>query len=286
MAPAPRPGRAVCGARPRCRRRAPIGLAPEPNGFMGRGGGQEKSFKGSPCPNTPLPSPLDPPGTSKARAIRRLLSSSPRRRPRTPAESKRGHPAPVPVLVANAPRTLPLSSRGETATLPHRRHHRCRLHLCTASHHPVPPCATRSSHLSATDKCPRCPPPPQPPCRAWRPPDPAPAGPRTQAEGARTPRVAAAAYVGRDPQVPGVSLCLKSGTRDVNHQTRQLRLLKCIFYRIPRSRHGGLAVFVCGTLRFLPHPDVLYLQLVAHLTWQADVGLQVPELASGQKSLV
>lgn len=72
----------------------------------------------------------------------------------------------------------------------------------------------------------------------------------------------------------------------MNHQTRQLRLLKCIFYRIPRSRHGGLAVFVCSTLRFLPHPDVLYLQLVAHLTWQADVGLQVPELASGQKSLV
>lgn len=48
-------------------------------------------------------------------------------------------------------------------------------------------------------------------------------------------------------------------------------------------RHGGLAVFVCSTLGFLPPPDVLYLQLVAHLTWQADVGLQSARISLGTK---
>lgn len=115
-------------------------------------------------------------------------------------------------------------------------------------------------------------------------PDTAPsAAPQTQAEREGPPHVVATAYVVQDPQVPSLSLCLTSSAQDMNHHTRQLRLLKYIFYRIPRTRHGGLAVFVCSTLRFLHHPDVLYLQLVAHLTWQADVGLQVPELASGQK---
>lgn len=126
-------------------------------------------------------------------------------------------------------------------------------------------------------------PPPQPPHQAWCPPSPAPAaaGPQWQAERAGPPRLWL-----RGTRVPSLAVCLASSTRDMNHQPRQLRLLKYIFYRIPCTRHGGLAVFVCSTLRFLPHPDVLYLQLVAHLTWQADVGLQVPELASGQKSLV
>lgn len=59
--------------------------------------------------------------------------------------------------------------------------------------------------------------------------------------------------------------------------------LKYIFYPIP---HGAIAAFVCGTLRFLPCPDVLYLQLVARLTWQADVWPPAPESALGHKSLV
>lgn len=86
-------------------------------------------------------------------------------------------------------------------------------------------------------------------------------------------QVVATASVVQDPQLPSLSLHLTSSARDMNHQVRQHRPLKYIFYQIPCACHGGLAVFVCSTLRFLPHPDVLYLQLVAHLTWQADVGL-------------
>lgn len=145
--------------------------------------------------------------------------------------------------------------------------------LPTVPSYPAP----HGSHLSSTEKFPRTP----SSSPGWCPHSPAPA--QRIPKGRLNVRVPPGCGI---HEYPSLAVCPASSTRDMNHQPRQLRLLKCIFYRIPCTRHGGLAVFVCSTLHFLPHPDVLYLQLVAHLTWQADVGLQVPELASGQKSLV
>lgn len=176
--PVPRAGGAVCDARLGCRRRAQRERGWHQS-LMALWAGEEDRRKASKVPLVQTPLSL-PSSTQREPQWRgQSGSSSALFPPRTPADSKRGHPGPVRVLVTNAPRTPPPSRRRETATLSHHPHHCCCLHLYMASHHPVRTVPTSLPRTNASPSSPT-----QPPLRAWHPPDPVPAAaaPQTQVE--------------------------------------------------------------------------------------------------------